>query len=230
MIAMLAGALLTLWLAGGPAWALLAVALAAWLLIGTLAEWAQRVKLGRVGLGASLRRARDLPRAAYGMTLAHAGLAVLILGVTGSSAWKQEEIRLMRPGETVTSAGYTYRFEGVESVEGPNYRAERGRFTVERDGRAIAVLQPEKRLYPVQNMPTTEAAIRTNGFADLYAVLGDPDGKGAWAVRLYHEPLVPWIWAGILIMAAGGMVSLSDRRLRVGAPGRRRTEAQAARA
>ncbi len=228
--ALLAAVLMVLWMAGGPAWAVFGVGLAAWLLVGTLVELAERIKLRRGSFAASLRRARELPRAAYGMTLAHAGLAVLILGVTGSSAWKQEEIRLMRPGETVTTAGYTYRFEGVETVQGPNYRAERGRFTVTLDGSPVTTLEPEKRVYPVQNMPTTEAAIRTNGLADLYAVLGDPDGSGAWTVRLYHEPLVPWIWAGILIMAAGGLVSLSDRRLRVGAPGGRRAAAAPARA
>ena len=124
-------------------------------------------------------------------------------------------------------AGQSVRFDGVVEGQGPNYSREVGRFTVLEGDRQIAVLSPEKRLYPVQNMPTTEAAIRTTGLADLYVVLGDSDGAGGWTVRIYHEPLVPWIWAGSLIMVLGGLVSLGDRRLRVGAPARRRKPALA---
>ena len=131
----------------------------------------------------------------------------------------------MRPGETVTVAGYDYRFDGVTQVAGPNYVAQRGQFTVSRDGEPVAVLTPEKRNYSAGGMPTTEAGIHTTGLADLYTVVGDPDGKGGWTVRLFHEPLVPWIWAGVLAMVAGGLVSLSDRRLRVGVPSRRRVSA-----
>ena len=96
-----------------------------------------------------------------------------------------------------------------------------------RDGREVTVLTPEKRIYDVQRRQTTEAAIHSTGLADLYAVIGDGDGRGGWTVRIYHEPLVPWIWAGALIMVAGGAVSLSDRRRRVGAPTRRRKTAPA---
>ena len=92
----------------------------------------------------------------------------------------------------------------------------------------MAVLTPEKRLYDVQRSETTEAAIHTTGLADLYVVIGDPDGRGGWTVRIFHEPLVPWIWTGVLIMVAGGILSLSDRRLRVGAPIRRRKAAPVA--
>ncbi|GIK99335.1 MAG: cytochrome c biogenesis protein CcmF [Alphaproteobacteria bacterium] len=211
----------------GPALAALGVLLGVWLIAGSLVELAERVKLFRAPFGETLRRAGALPRAAWGMTLAHAGLGILILGITGSSAWKVEEIRVMRPGETVTVAGYDYRFDGVTQVDGPNYRAERGQFTVTRDGAPVAVLTPEKRNYLAGGMPTTEAGIHTTGIADLYTVVGDPDGKGGWTVRLFHEPLVPWIWAGVLTMVAGGLVSLSDRRLRVGAPARRRAAALA---
>jgi cytochrome c-type biogenesis protein CcmF len=161
------------------------------------------------------------------MTLAHAGLAIAIFGMTGASAWKQEEVRTMRPGESVAVAGYDYRFDGAAAVQGPNYSGIRGTFTVTRRDAPVVTLYPEKRLYTVQQMPTTEAAIHTTGFADLYAVIGDPDGKGGWTVRIFHEPLVPWIWAGALLMFAGGLVSLTDRRLRVGAPARRRAAATA---
>jgi cytochrome c-type biogenesis protein CcmF len=96
-----------------------------------------------------------------------------------------------------------------------------GHVTISRSDRVIAELTPETRLYPVQQMPTTEAGIHTTGLADLYVVVGDPDEVGGWTVRIFHEPLVPWIWAGALLMIFGGMVSLSDRRLRLGAPARR---------
>jgi cytochrome c-type biogenesis protein CcmF len=207
---------------GGPVLALFGVALAAWLFAASILEWAGRVKLLRVPLADSLRRAAKLPRSAYGMTLAHAGLAVAIAGMTASAAWKTEEILILRPGDSVQVAGTSYLFEGVERSQGPNYESETAAITATRDGRIIARLRPEKRLYRVQNMPTTEAAIHTTGLADLYVALGDPDGKGGWTVRIFHEPLVPWIWAGSLIMVLGGFVSLSDRRLRVGAPTRRR--------
>ena len=218
------GAALVTWYLqqGGPVLAILAMALAAWLFFATLAEWADRVQLFRIPAAASLSRARRLPRAAYGMNLAHLGMAVAVAGMTASSAWKSEEVRVMRPGETVVVAGYTYRFEEVRDMRGPNYFSQVGRFTVTREGEPVAELTPEKRFYPVQQMPTTEAAIHTNGISDLYAVLGDSDGQGGWTVRIYHEPLVPWLWVGCLLMVLGGCVSLSDRRLRVGAPRRSR--------
>ena len=211
---------------GGPLFGVLGVALGVWLLMGTLVEYGERIGILRAP-GDAWRRARQLPRAAYGMTLAHAGLAVAILGMTGSAAWKQEQILMMHPGDTVSLAGYDYRFDGVADVAGPNYTATRGTFTVTKDGTPITILHPEKRKYPVQGVPTTEAAIHTNGLADLYAVIDSPDDAGAVSVHLYHQPLVPWIWAGAVLMALGGLVSLSDRRLRVGAPSRRTAVAMA---
>ncbi len=207
---------------GGPILAVAAMGLAAWLFFGTLVEWADRVKLFRAPPGESWRRACNLPRAAHGMTLAHAGLAVAMAGMIGSSVWKQEVVTNLRPGESVEIAGYSLLFEGVGKLDGPNYRAERARFTVSRGGDEIALMFPEKRVYQVKAMPTTEAAIRTTLFSDLYAVIGDADGQGGWTVRVYHEPLVPWIWIGCLAMVAGGLTSLSDRRLRIGAPHRQR--------
>ena len=221
LASLLAAALAVYLHSGGPILAWLGMALAAWLFAGCIVEWAERVKLFRAPLATSWARARQLPRSAYGMTLAHAGMAVVIAGVTASAAWQGEVVRVLRPGETAELGGYVYRFDGVESLRGPNYAAERGRFTVTRDGHPFALLTPERRLYDVQRMETTEAAIHTTGLADLYAVIGEPDGRGGWTVRLYHEPLVPWIWAGSFIMVLGGALSLSDRRLRVGAPTRR---------
>ncbi|WP_299624860.1 heme lyase CcmF/NrfE family subunit [Pelagibius sp.] len=225
----LAAAGLTLYLREGwPVLPAAAMGLAAWLFVASLVEWGGRIKLFRAPLSDSWRRARSLPRAAHGMTLAHAGMAIAVAGMIGASVWNLEEVRNLRPGESMQVAGYDYRFDGVEQIEGPNYLADRARFTVTREGRPVAVLTPEKRLYPVQNMPTTEAAIHTTGVSDLYAVIGDSDGRGGWTVRIFHEPLVPWIWLGCLVMVLGGLVSLSDRRLRIGAPKRAKARPDAA--
>jgi len=211
----------------GPVMAGVGIALAAWIAGGVVTELAGRIALGRVGLGESLSRLVRLPRAAHGMTLAHLGLAIAIVGMTGSAAWKEETIAVLTPGESAALGGYEYRLDGVTRVDGPNWWAFHATFTVINDGKPIATLEPERRFFRVQRTPTTEAAIRTTGLADLYAVIGDPDGEGGWTVRLYHEPLVPWIWFGALAMVAGGLVSLSDRRLRVGAPARKRHGAAA---
>jgi cytochrome c-type biogenesis protein CcmF len=219
--AVLAAALAFYLRSGGPLLAVAAIGLAAWLFVGTLVEWGERIKLFRVPLGDSWRRARSLPRAAHGMTLAHAGMAVVMAGMIGSSVWKSEVVTNLKPGETVEIAGYSLLFEGVGKLDGPNYAIERARITVSRDEEVIAVMFPEKRVYEVRAMPTTEAAIRTTLVSDLYLVIGDSDGQGGWTVRAYHEPLVPWIWLGCFVMVGGGLVSLSDRRLRVGAPRRK---------
>jgi cytochrome c-type biogenesis protein CcmF len=191
-----------------------------WLLAGTFVEWAERIKLFRVGLDESWRRLKHLPRAAYGMTIAHAGLAITVIGITAAAAWKTEEVRQMRPGESIVLGDFTYRLESVNGVRGENYIAEQAHFSVLQDGKVYTNLYPERRQYMVQPMPTTEAAIESHLFGDLYAVIGEGDGKGAWTVRLYEEPLVPWIWTGSIIMVLGGIVSMSDRRYRVGAPSR----------
>ena len=199
------------------------IGLATWIAGAVLVEYAGRIGLFRITGSESWRRAMNLPRAAYGMTASHLGLAVLVAGVTASSAWQSEAITVMRPGSTAEVAGYTFTLDGVSDVEGPNYVAERARFTLSWEGDELAVMTPENRFYPVQGMQTTEAAIRTTLLADIYAVIGDPiEGEtDAFAVRLYHNPLVPWIWGGTLMMVAGGLVSLTDRRHRVGAPVRR---------
>ncbi len=228
-LALLVG-LATLYLQeGGPVLAALALGLGAWLFVAALTELAERIKLFRAPLADSWARARGLPRSNYGTTLAHAGLAIAIFGMVGSSAWKLESISVMQPGETKEMAGYSFTFEGVEQLPGPNYMSQTATFTVrDETGARIAVMTPEKRVYPVAGMPTTEAAIHTRWLADLYAVIGDQEEEGdGWTVRLYYEPLVPLLWLGALAMMAGGLVSLSDRRLRVGAPRRARGRAPA---
>jgi cytochrome c-type biogenesis protein CcmF len=208
---------------GGPILAVPAMAGAAWLVCSAIAEIAGRVRLGQVPLGNSLARAAALPRAAWGMTLAHAGLGIAIAGMAGTALWTQERILAMHPGDNVEIAGYDIRFDGVAPVTGPNYDAERATLTVTRDGHPFATLTPERRIVHPQNQAVTNIGIRTDFMADLYAVLGEPDPAkpGAYVMRLYHHPLVPWIWFGAVVMVLGGVVSLSDRRLRIGAPVRR---------
>jgi len=205
---------------GGPLLAVFGLTLAAWVFAGAIVEWAERVKLLRVPAGDSWRRARMLPRAAYGMTLAHVGLAVTVAGIA-ASAWQSERIDIVQPGDDLPLAGYVLHFDGVAKAQGPNYSADRATVTVRRDGETVAVLNPEKRFFPVQQMHTSETAIRTNLLADLYVTLGEADGHGGWTLRAYWKPLVPWIWIGAIFMAMGGLVSLSDRRWRVGIATRR---------
>jgi cytochrome c-type biogenesis protein CcmF len=208
---------------GGPVLAPLAMGLAAWLLVGTLVDYAERIQLFRATPFESLRRARNLPRAAYGMTVAHAGMAVAIAGMVGASAWRVEVVQAARPGDVVEAAGFALRFEGIRMAQGPNYRLESGDFTVTRQGRFVARLEAERRFFTDPPQVTTEAAIRTTALGDLYVAVGEDtaDQPGARTVRVWYNPLVVWIWIGCLIMAAGGLLSLTDRRLRVGAPSRR---------
>ncbi len=195
---------------------------AAWLFAGALIELAEKIGLFRLRGAETARRAAALPRAAWGMTIAHAGLGVIVAGMVAASAWQTERIVSMTPGQTTDLAGYRVVFEAVGRTRGPNYEAVTGRFKLMDGGRTVADLRPEKRSYPAEESQTTEAAIHTTWLADVYVVLGDRSAGGAWAVRLYHNPLVPWIWIGAVVMAAGGLVSLTDRRLRVGAPRRAR--------
>ncbi len=188
------------------------IALSVWIAGSVILEYGERIRIFRCPLRQSWQRARQLPAASHAMNLAHLGLAVFVAGVTASSAWQTEIIRTMAAGDRQEIAGYTLVFEGAEMVAGPNYDAERGTFLVTADGRHITRLEPERRAYLVQATQTTEAAIHTTLFADLYVVIGDAVGDGAHVVRLYHNPLVPWIWGGALLMAAGGAIGLVRRR------------------
>ena len=207
---------------GGPVLALFGIGISAWLVAGSLAELIGRLKLFRHSLRDTWARARNLPRSAYGMTLAHAGLGIVLAGIVSMTAWRVESIQVMTPGDSDSLAGYDIRFNGAEQLQGPNYSYIRGSFSVTRAGEPVTELFPEKRFYPVQQMPTTEAAIYTTGVSDIYAVLGDPQEDGSWITRIYHNPLAPWLWFGVAVMVLGGVVSLTDRRYRVGVPARRR--------
>jgi len=173
-----------------------------------------------VPLRRSWQRAKGLPRATFAMALAHIGVGVFVAGVTASSAWQQEAILVLRPGESAELAGYRFTLAGIDERQGPNYLARRATFEVSAEGRAVATLSPEKRFYPVERQPTSEAGIDTGFLRDLYVVLGDPaeGAPGAHSMRIYVNPLVMWIWGGIGIMGLAGLISLTDRRHRVGAP------------
>ena len=207
---------------GGPFLAIVGLGLAAWLGASTLVELGERVKLFKEPVGASLGRLMRQPRASWGMTMAHLGMAITIAGMAGAGGWKVESIQVMKPGEMVNVAGYDYTFKGARQAQGPNYTIIEGTFQVTKDGRDVTTLRAEKRNYPVRQMPTTEAAIYSMISGDLYAVIGDPDGtEGGFVTRIYFNPLIAWMWAGSLIMVFGGAISISDRRYRIGAPARR---------
>jgi cytochrome c-type biogenesis protein CcmF len=190
----------------------LGLGLAVWIVAATVASARERIRNARRGLAAGLAQQ---PRAWWGMTLAHHGVAVFIAGVTLVQGYETERDVRMAVGDAVTVGGYTFRFDGVRDAAGPNYRAVRGAVDVSRDGRSIRALRPEKRVYNAQQMPMTEAAIASGVLGDLYVSLGEPVGEGAWTLRVYHKPFVTWIWAGCLLMAFGGLAALSDRRYRV---------------
>ncbi|MBV8190621.1 MAG: heme lyase CcmF/NrfE family subunit [Alphaproteobacteria bacterium] len=194
-----------------------------WLIVGTLAELATRLRLGRLPLRESLRRLRNTPRASIGMTISHAALGFVVLGAVATGAWHAELIRTLKPGETVSFAGYDVTLQRVDNVQGANYVAERATLAVTRGGKPFTTLLPERRLFVVQRRQVAETAIQTNLLRDFYATLGEGDANTGWTIRLYDNPLAPWIWLGAALCALGGFVSLSDRRLRIGAPTRRRT-------
>ena len=207
--------------AKAPMLAVLGTALGTWLVAASIGEFTERVRLFGASPSETWRRAKHLPRAVYGMTIAHAGAGIVILGIVVSVTWETERLQVIRAGESVPVGGYEFTFRGVEDVKGPNYDAVRGIFDVMRDGDLITVMTPETRIYDTSPQTTTEAAIHPTLTSDLYAVIGDSDGSGGWAARLYHKPLVHWIWLGAILVAAGGIVSLTDRRHRVGAPRRK---------
>lgn len=196
-----------------------ALALAVWLFCGVMGDFVARIYSHKMSPREILRRAGALPRSFYGMVLAHAGVAIIIVGIAVSTAFKTEKIQVMHFGDTVNVAGYDVTLHGVEEgVKGPNYVADRATFTATKNGKLIATLYPERRMYTMPPRPTTNAAIHTNLLGDLYAVIGDPDPSEGYVTRLYFNPLVPWIFIGAVIVAIGGLMSLSDRRYRIGVP------------
>ncbi|WBU57514.1 heme lyase CcmF/NrfE family subunit [Paracoccus sediminicola] len=205
---------------GRSALAVIGAGLGSWLVFGAAAElWFRTGKSG-------LSRLARLPRADWGKALAHAGLGVTFIGISLLLAWQVEDIRTAQIGESFELGGYDITLAAVDEVQGPNYVSTTATMPVAKDGRMVATLYPEKRIYPVQAMPTTEAAIDNGFLRDIYLVIGDPQQGGGWAVRSYIKPFANWIWLGCIVMALGGLVSLSDRRYRVAAGAAKRSRAQ----
>jgi cytochrome c-type biogenesis protein CcmF len=204
---------------GGPVLAPFGVGLAVFVMAGAVVDIAERTMVLRVPLGAALRRAAGLPRSAWGTAVAHFGIGVALLGIVAVTAWGSEHIAAVKPGDTIDIAHYRLSFGGSFNRPGPNYRDVVGRFAVRRtNGDLIGLMEPSRRTFPARNMATTEASLMRRGVSQLYLSLGDPNPDGTVPVRLYFKPLVLLIWLGALIMFFGGGLSLSDRRLRIGAP------------
>jgi cytochrome c-type biogenesis protein CcmF len=233
------GALQRLWVAGAvavaagilvmalvqPRKALAAagVALGMWLVVGALCELAERVRVGRATTGESIRRLKGLPRGAWGTTLAHLGLGVFVMGACFETSWKLENAQALAAGETMRTGAYELKLESVGPVDGPNYEAERALIHATKSGAPACTAAPERRVYPASGGQTTsQVAICMQGLSDLYIVLGDPrarpDGVSSWLVRTYWNPWARLIFLGPILMALGGLISLSDRRLRFALP------------
>ena len=204
------------------------IGLGGWLIFGTLAEVAERTRLFRAPLAESLRRARGLPLGAWGTTLAHAGLGVFVLGAVVETGYRVEAARPLAPGETIEAGKWAVRLDSVRVVEGPNYLAEQGRLTVTlRNGAAPRAVTAERRFFPAGGQTTTEVGLDFRGLDDVYVVIGQRGrnevGAAAWNVRVWWNPWARLIFLGPAIMALGGLLSLLDRRLRLGV-NRRRAE------
>jgi cytochrome c-type biogenesis protein CcmF len=202
----------------GPVLAPFLIGVAAFAMMGAVIDIAERIALFRQPFGVSLRRLFGLPRSAIGTAIAHFGLGVCLLGIASEAYYGAERILSMKPGQTVEVRGYDVTFDNLVARPGPNYRELVAKFTVKSGGETLGVLEPSKRTFTARSSSTTEAALMTRGFSQIYLSLGDAADDGSIAVRLYHKPLVLLIWLGTLVMVIGGASSLSDRRLRVGAP------------
>jgi cytochrome c-type biogenesis protein CcmH/NrfF len=196
----------------------LGVGLAVWVMAGSVSEIVTRVKFFQIGPKRGFARLVGLPGSAWGTAAAHFGIGVTVLGIVTASAFQEERVLTMRPGDTVELAGFQVTFDGAAPRRGPNYTEEVGHFSVRQGGTLVTGLDPSKRVYTARQMPTTEAAIHTSGFSQLYLSLGESRGDGAVDVRVYFKPLITLIWIGCVIMALGAVFSMADRRLRVGAP------------
>ena len=195
----------------------LGILLAAWVALTTLLTFIARVQHTRAGQS-FLSAATKQPRSFVGMCLAHSGIAVFVVGVTMVNSFQEEKDIKMAPGDTTVVAGYSFTFNGVKTVQGPNYVAAQGDFDLAVDGKLLRKMNPEKRNYASSGMPMTEAAIDAGFLRDVYVSLGEPIDRdkpeGEWAVRVYYKPFVDWIWGGCFVMALGGLMALLDRRYR----------------
>jgi len=217
--ALIAVALAWAWARGGSALAPLAIGLAIFVVAGAIVDLVERTGLFRNPLAISFRRARGLPRSAWGSAFAHAGIGIALIGIVCETTWNSEYIGTLKPNDLIPFAGYQLKLDSLSQRQGPNYREMVAAFSVSLDGEKLSVMTPSKRNFTTRGgASTTEAALLTRGVSQLYISLGDTTADGGVTVRIYHKPLVLLIWYGPVLMAFGGMLSLSDRRLRVGAP------------
>jgi len=212
-VALATGFLLPLTLDGFNAWASLGFFLAAWIALAVAAAFVERLRYGQ---GSVAYKLAALPRAFWGMQLAHLGMAVGIAGIAVVANYSSERDVRMDVNSYAELAGYTFTFRGTTEHDGPNYRAARGTLEVSRDGKPVATLHPEKRLYNASGMGMTEASVHPNIFRDIYVAMGEQlDDEGAWTVRLFHKPFINWLWFGALFMVVGGFMAASDKRYRI---------------
>jgi len=212
-VALATGLLLPLTLDGFKPWAALGFFLAAWIALAVLAALLDRLKYSQ---GKLPQKLASLPRGFWGMLLAHFGMAVGIAGIAVVANYSTERDVRMEVGSYAELAGYTFTFRGTAGHDGPNYRAARGTLEVSKDGKLVATLHPEKRVYNASAMAMTEAAVHPNIFRDIYVAMGEQlDDQGAWTVRLFHKPFINWLWFGALFMVVGGFMAASDKRYRI---------------
>ena len=226
-VAALVGVTVAFAIQGKPVVALAAIGLGFYVVAGSTAELIERSGLFRVPFATALNRARGLPRSTWGTMFAHVGLGLTLIGIVCETAWGVETIGAYKPGDTIPIGGYELKYEGLSPRQGPNYTSDVARMIVSAGGREIGVMEPSKRAFSTRGMNTSEAALMTRGLGQLYVALGDINADKTTTVRVYWKPFVLLIWIGGLVMALGGALSLSDRRLRVGAPKMARNRAQA---
>ncbi len=201
---------------GGPVLAVFGFGLAFWIAAAVITELAGRLRIFRVTAAESLRRAIYLPRSAWGMSFAHFGMAISVAGFA-ASAFDHETIASVATGETIAIAGYELTLERVETFAGPNYIADTATIRVSQDHVVLREMRPERRFFPVQKQKTGVTAIHSSPIGDLYLAVDEAGDGKRWTIRAYWKPMVAWIWAGALVMAFGGLVSLSDRAWRLAA-------------
>ena len=214
VVAIAVGIAVPLLMGAWSTWVFTGTTLAVFVMCGIVEEIRGELKFAPAGTGIFGRLTR-MTRATWGMHLAHFGVAVFIIGVALVKGYQAERDVRMFESDVVHVAGYTFTFNGVSSARGANFTADRGDFTLSKDGKELQHLYPEKRKYFSSNsMPMTEAAIRHSITGDVYVSLGVPSSDGGWVVRVYSKPFVTWIWFGCIIMSVGGLLAMLDRRYR----------------
>ena len=189
----------------GPIIALVGIFLAAWLFIGTLINFLERTNY--------LKKLNYLNKSYLGMTIAHLGVAIFIAGVTGSTLWKVEKIETLKIGEKISLKNYSLNLDKIKKIRGKNYIGHEAEFNLYKKNKFIKTLKPQKRFYPVQEFPTTEASIYSRGISDIYIAMSEPVND-SWLFRFHYSPLTPWIWIGSIMAFIGGILSFSHRMFR----------------